>query len=44
RHIGWMSEYGHHLHFNEEGIAICPESKEKYLLKEKEVFKINDKE
>jgi len=44
RHIGWMSEYGHRLHFNEEGIAICPESKEKYLLKEKEVFKINDKE
>ena len=29
--MGWMSEYGHRLTFNEEGIAICPESKEQYL-------------
>ena len=32
KQIGWMSEYGHRLNFNEEGIAICPESKEKYQL------------
>ena len=32
RHVGWMSEYGHRLDFNDEGIAVCPESKEKYLL------------
>ena len=32
RQIGWMSEYGHKLKFDEAGIAICPESKEKYLL------------
>jgi UDP-2-acetamido-3-amino-2,3-dideoxy-glucuronate N-acetyltransferase len=32
RHVGWMSEYGHRLEFNDEGIAICPESKEKYQL------------
>ncbi|HKK66830.1 MAG TPA: DapH/DapD/GlmU-related protein [Bacteroidales bacterium] len=32
RQIGWMSEYGHKLHFDENGIAYCPESKEKYLL------------
>jgi len=32
RHIGWMSEYGHRLHFDENGIAICPESHEKYKL------------
>ena len=32
RHVGWMSEYGHRLHFDEEGIAICPESKKKYKL------------
>lgn len=32
RHVGWMSEYGHRLEFNAQGIAICPESKEKYLL------------
>jgi UDP-2-acetamido-3-amino-2,3-dideoxy-glucuronate N-acetyltransferase len=42
RHIGWMSEYGHRLNFNGEGIAICTESKEKYLLKGGEVMKIND--
>jgi UDP-2-acetamido-3-amino-2,3-dideoxy-glucuronate N-acetyltransferase len=32
RHIGWMSEYGHRLNFDSNGIGICPESKEKYLL------------
>jgi UDP-2-acetamido-3-amino-2,3-dideoxy-glucuronate N-acetyltransferase len=30
--IGWMSEYGHRLYFEDSGIAICPESKEKYQL------------
>tara|TARA_B100000524_G_scaffold187944_2_gene97381 strand:+ start:9087 stop:9656 length:570 start_codon:yes stop_codon:yes gene_type:complete len=32
RQIGWMSEYGHRLEFNSEGIAICPESNETYKL------------
>ena len=32
KQIGWMSEYGHRLNFNEKGIAICLESKEKYKL------------
>ncbi|MCK9204664.1 MAG: N-acetyltransferase [Bacteroidales bacterium] len=32
RHVGWMSEYGHRLHFDEQGIAVCPESNEKYKL------------
>ncbi len=32
RQSGWMSEYGHRLHFDEEGIAVCPESLEKYQL------------
>ena len=40
RQTGWMSEYGHRLKFNEEGIAVCPESKEKYQLKEGKVIKI----
>ncbi|MBS1916016.1 MAG: N-acetyltransferase [Bacteroidetes bacterium] len=31
---GWMSEYGHRLDFDENGIAFCPESKEKYLLQD----------
>ncbi len=42
RHIGWMSEYGHRLHFNEEGIAVCPESGERYQLRDKNVVKITD--
>ena len=40
RHIGWMSEYGHRLHFDEEGMAECPESKEKYKLENRFVTKI----
>ena len=32
RQLGWMSKYGHRLNFNNENIAICPESKEKYKL------------
>jgi len=40
KQIGWMSEYGHRLNFDENGIAICPESKEKYELKEGQVRKI----
>lgn len=32
RQIGWMSEYGHRLEFDPEGIAICPESNETYKL------------
>jgi UDP-2-acetamido-3-amino-2,3-dideoxy-glucuronate N-acetyltransferase len=32
RHVGWMSEFGHRLTFNEEGIAVCPESQDKYKL------------
>jgi UDP-2-acetamido-3-amino-2,3-dideoxy-glucuronate N-acetyltransferase len=39
RQAGWMSEYGHRLKFNEEGIAICPESKERYLLRDEKVIK-----
>jgi len=30
--IGWMSQYGHRLDFGKEGIAICPESQQKYRL------------
>jgi UDP-2-acetamido-3-amino-2,3-dideoxy-glucuronate N-acetyltransferase len=39
RHVGWMSEFGHKLHFNPEGIAFCPESKEQYKLVNGEVQK-----
>lgn len=40
RQIGWMSEYGHRLHFDENGIAVCPESGEKYLLENGRVRKL----
>jgi UDP-2-acetamido-3-amino-2,3-dideoxy-glucuronate N-acetyltransferase len=32
RQIGWMSEFGHRLNFNENNIAECPESGQKYRL------------
>jgi len=40
RQIGWMSEFGHRLNFNENGIAECPESKEQYELKDGKVRKL----
>jgi UDP-2-acetamido-3-amino-2,3-dideoxy-glucuronate N-acetyltransferase len=40
RHTGWMSEYGHKLIFDDTGIAICPESLEKYKIEDGKVFKI----
>lgn len=40
RQVGWMSEYGHRLNFNENGVAYCPESKEKYQLNDDQVRKI----
>jgi len=41
RHIGWMSEHGHRLFFDDKGEAICPESKEKYRLIDGQVKKIS---
>jgi UDP-2-acetamido-3-amino-2,3-dideoxy-glucuronate N-acetyltransferase len=40
RQIGWMSEYGHRLQFDENGIAVCPESNKKYKLEDNQVIKI----
>lgn len=40
RHIGWMSEYGHRLEFNEQGQAVCPEGKEIYELLNNQVRKL----
>ncbi|PLW94766.1 MAG: N-acetyltransferase [Marinilabiliales bacterium] len=41
KQTGWMSEYGHKLEFNKNGIAICPESKEKYKLTNGSVSKMS---
>ena len=40
RQLGWMSEYGHRLEFNPEGIAICKESKATYKLENNTVTKL----
>ena len=40
KQIGWISEFGHRLNFNDDGIAACSESKEKYQLKNNLVTKL----
>jgi UDP-2-acetamido-3-amino-2,3-dideoxy-glucuronate N-acetyltransferase len=39
RQMGWMSEFGHRLNFNKEGIATCEESGETYILENNTVRK-----
>jgi len=39
RQQGWMSEHGARLEFDEEGIAVCEVSGERYVLEEGEVVK-----
>ncbi len=34
RQIGWVSEYGHRLHFDENGKAHCPETNQEYELRD----------
>ena len=38
RHMGWVSEYGHRLTFDTNGIATCPESDLVYELKQGRVL------
>ena len=40
RQIGWVSEYGNRLHFDEKGDAVCPETGEKYKLQNNELKKL----
>jgi UDP-2-acetamido-3-amino-2,3-dideoxy-glucuronate N-acetyltransferase len=40
KQIGWMSEFGHRLHFDEKGMSTCRESGEKYILQNNVVSKI----
>jgi UDP-2-acetamido-3-amino-2,3-dideoxy-glucuronate N-acetyltransferase len=40
RQMGWVSEYGHRLSFDENGIAFCPETNQKYQLLDKVVRRI----
>lgn len=41
RQIGWVSEYGHRLHFNDEGVATCEESDQEYQRIDDNVKRIN---
>jgi UDP-2-acetamido-3-amino-2,3-dideoxy-glucuronate N-acetyltransferase len=40
KQIGWVSEYGHRLNFDADGIALCIESGQTYSLIENEVKRI----
>ena len=41
RHTGWMSAFGHRLSFDTEGHATCPESGQKYALRDGAVHPID---
>ncbi len=41
KQIGWVSEYGHRLHFDEQGLATCEESGAQYRLLDGKVEKID---
>ncbi|SNR14883.1 acyltransferase [Tenacibaculum jejuense] len=40
KHIGWVSEYGHRLVFDQDGFAICDESKQVYQIQQNEVKRV----
>ena len=40
KQIGWVSEYGHRLKFDDQQSAICPESNQKYSLANNEVTRV----
>ncbi len=42
KQIGWMSEYGHRLEFDSNGIAMCEESSEEYKFANNSVEKITE--
>lgn len=41
KQIGWVSEYGHRLIFDENGCATCPESRQRYKLENNIVSEIS---
>lgn len=40
KQIGWVSEYGHRLHFDASGVAYCPETNEKYQIQKNAVSRL----
>ena len=41
KQIGWVSEYGNRLEFDENNIAVCEESEKKYKLENFSLREIN---
>ncbi|MGK7394270.1 MAG: acyltransferase [Candidatus Cyclobacteriaceae bacterium M3_2C_046] len=39
---GWISKMGHPLEFDQQGVASCAETGEKYLLQKNKVIKLNE--
>jgi N-acetylglucosamine-1-phosphate uridyltransferase (contains nucleotidyltransferase and I-patch acetyltransferase domains) len=42
RQDGWVSKNGHRLDFDARGVALCPESRERYILKDGNVAEAHD--
>lgn len=40
KQIGWVGEYGHRIEFDDNGIAVCHESKQEYKLDDNKVIRI----
>jgi len=40
KQLGWVSEYGHRLQFDENGRAVCPETGQSYQLKVNKVIRL----
>ena len=40
KQIGWISEYGHRLHFEGSDKAVCPESGQEYVLEDGKVRRV----
>lgn len=40
-HAGWVSEWGHRLRFNAAGEAVCPESHQRYSLRNNTVTRLS---
>ena len=42
KQIGWVSENGHKLHFDDHNRAICPETGQEYVLEDGAVYRISN--
>lgn len=40
KQIGWVSEYGHRLHFDNSGLSLCPETQDQYKLTQGQVVRL----